>query len=165
MRGAGIRLFIRSRIHGFFREELNIIKNELLIFSRKIDSIQKLLNERFEDGGLSYSKFISTVNGSRDFVVKMVKSLVARLDAFDETEYENKIRLLRNQSRDASDYEGLQKEHTDYAGRVLESVDAAALRLDRLALELSKLDDADERQMMDILGDMDELINTTVFYK
>ena len=151
----------------YFREKLTAISKRLGAFEVRRDNIKNVIVERFGPAGLSYGKFSAPVAMLQDYLVGLVNSLLARMRVFNEAEYHDRISELThaNRDNDAEAYRALEREYKNYTEQTLHAFDDATLKLDRLALEISKLSESDVEKAMDIMHDLDAVIEDTKFYK
>jgi hypothetical protein len=151
----------------FFRENLNTVAERIDTFSSRCDNIKKVITRRFGSAGLSYGKFSAPVEALREYLTSLTNSLILRMRLFDESEYSIRIDEFTktNRADKAAGYREVEQEHKDYAENTLAAFDEAILKLDRLALGISKLGEADIEKAMNIMHDLDDVIKDTQFYK
>ena len=125
----------------FFRTKLSAVAERLNTFGLRCDKIRDAIIERFGSAGLSYSKFAAPVEDLRDYLVNLTNRLISRMWGFDEEEYSSRISEFTetNRQKEAKDYQEVEQEYKDYAEKTLAALDDAVLKLDRLALEISKV--------------------------
>lgn len=151
----------------FFREKLIAVAERLDTFGLRCDNIKGVIVERFGPEGLSYGKFIAPVAALQEYLVNLVNSFAEKMRLFNEAEYSRRIGEFteKNRHKAAQDYKELEQEYKDYAEKTLTALDDAILKLDKLTLELAKLDDADIEQAMNIMHDLDTVIKDVRLYK
>jgi hypothetical protein len=156
-----------NRSTPFFREKLQALLERIEAFSARYNNIREVITGRFGSAGLSYGKFAAPVETLREYLTALTNSLISRMRVFNEEEYSGRIGELTkaNRAADATGYKELEQEYQNYATKALAAFDDAILRLDRLALEISKLGEADIEKAMSILSDLDAVIRDTQFYK
>ncbi|WP_135548157.1 hypothetical protein [Paenibacillus cymbidii] len=136
---------------------------------KKRDTLIEVLDQRFERTELSYRKFVSVAGEVEKLFFLNIRSILNRLQVFDEAEY---LRVM-NASAPAFST-ALQNEkrsvYGDYIAFVKSSLGAneeMLLKLDKLLLELSRLDSIEpgELESMPCLQEIDALIKQTKLYK
>jgi len=151
----------------YFRERLMLISARLEFLNRVCGNIQKVITERFGSAGLSYDKFAAPVIALQDHSIKMVDSLVVKMNIFYEEEYQRKIEELTQANRltEAQEYIDVKQEYKDYAEKTLTILDQTIVRIDKLILEISKLNEADLQKAKDIIQELDRAIKDAHYYK
>jgi membrane protein implicated in regulation of membrane protease activity len=151
----------------WFREKLIALAERLDTFGVRCEKIRAVTGERFGADSLSYGKYLTPVNALQDYLIGLVTGFVTKLQLFHEGEYSRKIGEFteNNQSKEAQSYQELEQEYKNYGETALAAFDEAILRLDKLTLEIAKLDDADTVTAMNIMHDLDSLIKDTQLYK
>ena len=164
---AAIKNYLREhQSTAFFREKLNAILKLLNAFGSRRDTIQDVIKERF-GSGLSYSKFAAPVMALEEHLIDQVNNLVSRMRIFNEEEYRRKITefTTKNRIEEAAEYKEIEQEYKDYTEQIITAFDSAALKLDKLTLEMSKLRESDVDKAMSIMNDLDSAIKETQLYK
>ena len=150
----------------FFREIIGHLPAQYDGFQKRYASIHRVLEDRFGAGGLSFSKFSSSVDDLQSYLSKLADNLLAKMDAFDEADYEEKINrfLQQNRLEEAEAHKVVENEYKNYAQRVSKQFDSAILKMDRLILEMAKLSDAELEKAMSALCGIDDAIQDTRLY-
>jgi len=151
----------------FFREKLTAVSKRIDTFSEKCDNIKKVIIECFGSTSLSFAKFFAPVVELQEHLINQVNSLVLKMKVFNEEEYRRKINTLAvsKQQSEAEEYKAIEQEYKDFADKTLAAFDDSVLKLDKLALEISKLGEADGEKAMAIMHELDTVIEDTQFYK
>ena len=151
----------------FFSERLTAVAGRIDTFSSRYNHVKNMIIERFGPNGLSYGKFAAPVEAMRGYLINMTNKLVSRMVMFDETEYSIRIEEFTKANRisEAADYTELEQEYKDYAEKTLAAFDDAILKIDKLMLEISKINNTDVEGAMDIMNALDSAIKDTQFYK
>jgi hypothetical protein len=112
-------------------------------------------------------KFFAPVVALQEHLTNQVNSLVLKMKMFNEEEYRRKISSISvsKQQDEAAEYIEIEKEYKNFAENTLAAFDDSVVRLDKLALEISKLGEADAEKAMAIMQDLDTAIEDTQFYK
>ena len=156
-----------NKTTAFFMQKLKTVIERLTTFGSRCNNIESVITERFGAAGLSYGKFAAPVAALQEHLVKLVNSLVSRMEMFDETEYRRRIGefTMTNRTKEAESYKEVEQEYKDFTERVIMAFDDAILKLDRLTLEISKLGESDLDKAAVIMQDLDETIEHTQLYK
>lgn len=136
---------------------------------KKRDTLIEVLDQRFERSELSYKKFVTVAGEVEKLFFLNIRSVLNRLQVFDEAEY---IRVM-NASAPSFSTALLNEKRSvygDYIAFVKSSLGAneeMLLKLDKLLLELSRLDSIEpgELENMPCLQEIDALIKQTKLYK
>jgi len=151
----------------FFREKLKGVAERLNTFGSRCETIRNIIIERFGSAGLSYGKFAAPVTALQEHLITLASNLVSRMRVFNEEEYGRRIEEFTktNRIKEATDYKEIEQEYKDYAEKTIAAYDSAILKLDKLALEISKLRESDVDKAMHIMHDLDAAIKDTQLYK
>lgn len=136
---------------------------------KKKDTLVESLNQRFDPGELSYKKFASVIVEVENVFYLNFKSILNRLRAFDEAEYESVTgrkppplspQLLQERKNIYNDY-------LSFTNSSLATNEEILLKLDKLTLEISRLDSLDpgEIEQLPCMQEIDTLIKQTKYYK
>lgn len=153
-----------------FKKDIDNILEQIERFSNKKETIKDILLQKFNSTEMSYSKFENTVLDIENIFYMNIKSILNKLNAFDEEDY--KMICKDNGKKEFSD-EIMQTKfniYNEYISYVRNSVDdneEILLKLDRLLLEISKFNSMEDGEIenMDAMKEIDELINKTKLYK
>ena len=150
----------------FFRGTLEHISMQLGSFQNRFDNVYTALEGRFGRGGLSYNKFSVPVEDLKSYLVKLIGNLLFKMVSFNEEEYADKIERFRESNRidDVESHMALENEYKDYAVGVIRQLDNAILKMDKLILEMYRLNDAELEKSMGVLCAIDNTISDTRFY-
>ena len=153
--------------NGTFTNDLRSIIDQLRRMEKRKATIRGVLLERFAEGEMSYVKFQGAVDGVENFMLRNVRSLLKRVHAFDEDEYEDALQKGSGSSRLRETRQAILREYTAYVARSVEDNEEILLRLDKLILEISKLDDFHTGDVEDLpaMREIDSLIEDTKWYK
>jgi len=150
----------------FFRSILGEISSKLIGFQNRYINIHDALETRFGVGGLSYDRFSSAVETQQNLLVKLVYNLLTKMKSFDENEYEEKINhfMVMNRPEEAEAHKAVEKEYKNHAEDVSKQLDKAIIKLDKLILEMARLNDSELAKAMNVLCNMDDVIKDTKLY-
>lgn len=151
------------------KEDIEFALEQLDRLQKKKGTLLSVLGDRFEATELSYLKFVSVIAEVEKLFYLNVKSVLGRLQVFDESEY----RSIFGPKPSSLSRELLQKKtsmYNDYLTFVRDSLgtnEEILLKLDKLLLEISRLDSLDPAQIesMPCMQEIDTLIKQTKLYK
>ena len=147
-----------------FDASLKTMKTQLERMVKKDRTITDILLQKFQATELSYMKFKNQISSVKKILCLNTRSVLNRLYAFDESEFEKAFRTQpTDKHTDAK--RALINEYKDFVNQTIDYNEDILLKMDRLILELSKLNDPEELNGMDALQDIDSLINNTKWYK
>ncbi|WP_145939484.1 hypothetical protein [Paenibacillus glacialis] len=149
--------------------DISLALEQLDRITKRKDTLLIVLNQRFEPTELSYKKFASVVQEVEKLFYLNVRSILNRLNVFDESEF---LRVMSNKSTRFSQ-ELLQEKTTMYNEYLsflkssLDSNEEILLKLDKLLLEISRLDSFEpgDIENMPCMQEIDSLIKQTKYYK
>ena len=165
---ASVEEYLRgNKSTDFFREKLSAVAERLDLLDLRCGKIKDVIAGRFGREGLSYGKFTAPVEDLQEYIVKKTGSLVSRMHAFGEEEYGRRIGEFEKEHRvqEAEAYREVEQEYKAYAENTLSALDHAILMLDKLTLEISKLEEADADKALDIMADLEKTIRDTALYQ
>ncbi|THF83439.1 hypothetical protein [Cohnella fermenti] len=150
-------------------EDVRLAIEQIERMEKKTETLRGVLGQRFAPGELSYRKFASAAGEVEKLFYLNIRSLLNRLHVFDESE----LRSIQNPKQARFSRELLQERtnvYNDYIGFVKSSLDSneeILLKLDKLLLEISRLDSFEpgDIEQMACMQEIDSLIKQTKFYK
>ncbi|MCL2747279.1 MAG: hypothetical protein FWE59_01305 [Oscillospiraceae bacterium] len=150
-----------------FTDALQTAARQIKRMEKKKATVHSILLERFTDTEMSYVKFESTVCGLEGVMQRNITSLLKRINAFDENEYEDIARINESHSRLHEARRSILRDYSSFVTRCVEDNEEILLRLDKLILEISKLSDIHDGDIesMPAMQEIDALINDTKWYK
>jgi hypothetical protein len=136
---------------------------------KKKDTLMNVLIQRFDPTELSYKKFASVTEEVEKLFYLNVRSILNRLNVFDESEFES----VMNKKSTPFSPELLQEKtnvYNEYLAFVKGSLgtnEEILLKLDKLLLEISRLDSFElgDIENMPCMQEIDSLIKQTKYYK
>ena len=140
------------------------IKEQLNRMLKKERIIADNLLQKFQVTELSYMKFQDHINAIKKILCLNTRSVLNRLYAFDENEYEKSIQMYPT-DRHSEAKRALMNEYKVFLNETIDYNEDILLKTDRLILELSKLNDPEELNNLGALQDLDDLIKNTKWYK
>lgn len=158
-----------SRVRTFEKETETILLQTDRFTKKKITIVDILL-QKFNETEMSYVKFEGAVNEVEKVFYLNIKSILNRLNAFDEADYMLMSKPAAKKKFSASFIEsklGIYQEYIDFVKEAVEDNEEILLKLDKLLLEISKFNSLEDGEVenMDAMKEIDELINKTKYYK
>ncbi|MDP4088744.1 MAG: hypothetical protein Q8930_05670 [Bacillota bacterium] len=153
-----------------FEKDISMILEQIERFQKKKEVITDILLQKFNSTEMSYSKFESTIAEVENIFFINIKSIINKLNAFDEEEYSS---LQKNNLKGKLSSElmntkmAIYNEYISYVVKAIEDNEEILIKLDKLLLEVSRfnsLEDGEIEKMPAILS-LDELIDRTKLYK
>ncbi|MBP1995418.1 hypothetical protein [Paenibacillus eucommiae] len=149
--------------------DINFALEQLDRLKKKNDTLFNVLNQRFDPAELSYKKFASVIQEVEKLFYLNIRSILNRLHVYDESEFES----VRNQKSARFSRELLQEKtnlYNEFLAFMRDSLgtnEEILLKLDKLLLEISRLDSFDPGviENMPCMQEIDSLIKQTKYYK
>ena len=153
-----------SRPGVIFDADLRTMKTQLERMGKKEMTIREILLQKFQSTELSYVKFQGQIESVKKILCLNTRNVLNRLYAFDEYEYE---RSVGAQTADRHTYakQELLNEYKNFVSQTIDYNEDILIKMDRLILEISKLNDSEGLNNMDALKELDSLIKNTQLYK
>lgn len=168
-----------------FNDDLSSVLGQIKRFNKKKIAIKEVLLEKFTDTEMSFAKFVNVVDSVENILLLNIKSLLNRLNAFDEEEFEQLMKKflpdikLENKSKQelldiisghsfnkvTESRLEIYKECVLFVDKIVENNEEILVKLDKLLIEISKLISFTHIEDMAALKEIDELINNTKWYK
>lgn len=149
--------------------DITLALEQLDRMKKKKDTMSNVLNQRFEPTELSYKKFASVTIEVEKLFYLNIRSILNRLTIFDEVEFE---KTMSHKSTTLSQKLLQEKiniinEHISFMKNSLTSNEEILLKLDKLLLEISRLDSFEfgDIEKMPCMQEIDSLIKQTKYYK
>ena len=150
---------------------MNAALSQIRLLRKKSGAVQKILLQKFDETEMTYSRFMGAVGSVQKMLCLNLKSILNRIDAFDEEEY-RELKAARQRGAVANNNILEQKleiysEYITFADRGIESNEELLLQLDRLISEISKLNSPtyDEIENMGAITEIEMLIDNAKHYK
>ena len=147
-----------------FDAALQTMKAQLERMIKKQKTITDILLQKFQSTELSFVKFQSHIEVVSKTLCLNTRNVLNRLYAFDEYEYEKSIGE-HSADRHMDAKRELLNEYKDFVNQTIDYNEDILIKMDRLILEVSKLNDSDDLNNMDAMKDLDALIKNTKLYK
>jgi hypothetical protein len=164
-----VEALIRYRRVKALEDDITLALEQLDRMRKKQETLLNVLIQRFEPNELSYKKFASVTQEVEKLFYLNVRSVLNRLNVFDESEFES----VRSQKSSRFSLELLQEktemynEHLSFVKNSLGTNEEILLKLDKLLLEISRLDSFElgDIENMPCMQEIDSLIKQTKYYK
>jgi hypothetical protein len=153
-----------------FCNDIETILEQIERLQKKNVTIKDILLQKFNSSEMSYSKFDYTIKEIENVFFINIKSILNKLNAFDEEDYK-RIRKEDAQKKFSAEFIqekiGVYNEYIAFIKNAIEDNEQIILKLDKLLLEISKLNslEAGELENMSAFKEIDDLINKTKLYK
>jgi len=150
-------------------EDISLALEQMDRMDKKKATLLKVLHQRFDPAELSFSKFSSVADEVENLFYLNIKSVLNRLSVFDEAEYERV--MTRKSSRYSpkllQEKTALYNDYMSYIKNALGTNEEIMLQLDKLLLEISRLDSFEpgDIERMPAMQEIDSLIKQTKYYK
>ena len=153
-----------------FDGDISIILDQVVRLKKKIETVKQALLKRFNIMDAGYEKFNSAIFDAEYVFITNIKSILNKINVFDEEDY-HRIKNNPSEAKFSADLLHsklvIYNEYITYVKGSIEDNEQVILKLDKLLLEISKLDSMAEGEfenMGEIKG-IDELTKKTKFYK
>lgn len=150
-----------------FERPIGVLVDQIRRVSPKEASLKVILEQRFDKGEMTYTKFSATLDDVMTLFYENTKKAINRISVFDENEYRM---LLANQLNIPEQSRQLKlriyREHIEYVNAIIKRNEYIITLIDNLILEISKLEELNSQntENMEILQDMKKLIQNTKYY-
>ncbi len=159
-----------------FDEEINIACEQIARMKDKETALSSILDQFFVPEEITYTRFRNAITSVQAIFYNNCKKMVNRMIIFDYKDYKKlseKARLHQANSgagavsRPADQQLAIYNEHITYVRELVSTNEAILTKLDALLLEISKLDDLDEKGLENIaaIQEINDLIVQTKYYK
>ena len=153
-----------------FSKDIDILLEEIERMDKKQEKIDDILLQKFTVNEMSYIKFKKTITEVRDVFYINIKSVINKINIFDEQEYEKIKKDIKNGKLNGKIEEQKKDMFDEYIFFVKDSIEdneEILLKLDKFLFELSKFNSLEDGELenMSAIKDVDELINKIKFYK
>ena len=153
-----------------FAGDIDIILEQIERLHNKQETLQDILLQRFNSTELSYQKFAGTIQAVADIFYLNLKSILNKLNAFDQDDYD---RIQKDPAYQAFSQEFIAtkrevyQEYQSFVKNAIEENEQIILKLDKLLLEISRLDSLETEEIENMSGmrEIDALIKQTRYYK
>jgi len=150
-----------------FAKKLEIVTEQIKRFYKKKETINAILLQKFSETEMTYSKFANVLNETETVIYQNTKSMLNRINAFDEDEYISITRSGNNNTATQQSRLTIFNEYIKFADESIEDNEHILLKLDQLLFEISKFNSLEDGEVenMSAMRDIDELIHNAKWYK
>ncbi|MGL5677907.1 MAG: hypothetical protein ACRDDX_16025 [Cellulosilyticaceae bacterium] len=165
-----VEAIMQNQHKKLFKEDLELLKEQIERLYKKKVNMEKFLNEKFNPEGMTYTKFKTVIAEIEEVFLINVKSILNKINVFDQEEYDYVISAQKKGSLSQSFIHTKLEIYNTYMTFVKDSVEdneLILLKMDQLLLELSKLNTLDDGELeaMRAMQEIDELIQKAKLYK
>lgn len=159
----------KEAIHNGDVFDVNITKaiEQINRFNRKQATIRDMLLQKFSADELSFQMFNGTLQDIENVVYVNMRSILNKISAFDEDEYERMRRRGFQEDEFTRERMSIFNEYIGFVNGAIKVNEDILLKLDKLLLEISRynsLEDGDAHKLPAMV-EMDELIKNANLYK
>lgn len=157
-----------------FDEEITTAEEQISRMQEKDRALESILGQFFVPQEITFTRFRSAVNSVQAIFYNNVKKMINRMVIFDNRDYSKLSEKLSRQNeggvsipRSADAQMKIYSEHIEYVRELVNMNEDILVKLDGLLLEISKLDDLDEKGLENIaaIQEINDLIDQTKYYK
>lgn len=166
-----VQQYIASNIKTY-ANYLKTVLSQIDRMKKKKQTIKDTLTEKFSETELSYEKFMVAVEQIEKIMILNIKSLLNRINAFDEEEYEKILENshsagYNNSAKINESRLNIYNEYNAYVEKSVENNEEILLKLDMLILEITKLNTLSDEDIknMHAMEEIDSLIKDAKWYK
>lgn len=149
--------------------EVKLALEQLERMKKKTLTLDHVLKSRFDPSELSYQKFASAIREVEKLFYFNIRSVINRLGVIDEKELEQALNPKGSSLSGVLQQEKAEvyKEYLLFVRESLAANEEILLKLDKLLLEISRLDGLEPEQIefMPCMQEIDLLIRHTKYYK
>lgn len=147
----------------------NIVKNieQIKRFSRKRDTINDILKQKFSIEEITYQKFSDVLKEVEKIFLVNMRSIINKISAFDIEEYESTFGNKKSKPNISKEKMDIYNQYIEFVNNSTNINEEILLKLDKMILEISQyntIDGGDIKKMPAII-EMDELIKNAGLYK
>ena len=151
-----------------------IASRQVTNIEKKGPSLLKMVDEKFEPGTMSHDRFITPIQSGIETVRQNSLTLARMLDGFDDQDFQKLAKLMQTGEyrHDLIDDEIQKERYLIYQNnmsemeRIVSTNERMLLMLDRISVELSKLETNQiDQEGSKILEEIQELAQTAKYYQ
>ncbi|OCT13637.1 hypothetical protein A8709_18785 [Paenibacillus pectinilyticus] len=150
-------------------KEIALALHQIERMNKKQETMFHVLKQRFEPNGMTYLKFAKTTQEVDKLFFLNIRSILNRLNVFDEAEFKSVMKQKNSSysSQLIQEKTMLYNEYITFVKNALHMNEEILLKLDRLLLEISRLDSLEmsDIEQMPCMLEIDALIKQTQYYK
>jgi hypothetical protein len=161
-----IQFYIANNIHTF-RDELVTLNAQTDKFINKKKLYEESILKKFKPTEITYLKFSGTVDEAENVYRQILKGVLTRIGSFDEEEYESLLASQKVSRKTYLERKAVYEDYKSYLSRAVQTGDDILTKMDRLQLEVDKLNAADPRDLekLQAVKEIEALISEVKWYK
>jgi hypothetical protein len=153
-----------------FQKDINLILEQIERLQKKKETIIDILLQKFSNTEMSYKKFEGAVLAVENVFYMNIKSVLNKLNAFDEEDYDRvkKDAVYSTVDKELIDSKmNIYNEYITFVNNATEDNEQIILKLDKLLFEISKFNSLETGEIdnMGAMKEIDELTTQTKYYK
>lgn len=165
-----VSLLEQNRSKKTFADDINALLEQIKRLKKKKETINDILLQKFSSTEISYAKFEQVIQGACDVFFLNTKSIINRLNAFDQAEYDQ---ILKDNSKKLFSEElyqnrmAIYNEYIAFVKNATEENENILLKLDKVLLEISKYNSLEDGELenMSAMKEIDALIKDAKLFK
>ena len=161
---------------GVFEEDIHTSIEQINRMQDKDRALDSILEQFFTPQEITFTRFQSAINAVQAIFYNNVKKMLNRMIIFDYKDYQKLLDKVRSSqarstggvvSRPVDTPMRIYREHIEYVRSLVNMNEEILIKMDALLLEISKLDDLDEKGLenMAAVQEINDLIAQTKYYK
>lgn len=165
-----------KRGKGVFDEDIHTAVEQINRMLDKDRALDSILEQFFTPQEITFTRFQSAINAVQAIFYNNVKKMLNRMIIFDYKDYQKLLEKVRSSharetggvvSRPVDTQMRIYNEHITYVRGLVSMNEEILIKMDALLLEISKLDDLDEKGLenMAAVQEINDLIEQTKYYK
>lgn len=156
-----------------FNSYVDRANEQLRRFESKSEALTTLLLQSFSPEEMSFQHFNNVLGSVKKLFLGNLKKMINRIVIFDEEDFEKTSNLLLDNVQNYEDRQRIQSkvevynEHIAFVDKMLNDNDDILIKMDKLLLEISKLDGLQDDDFDNLLAvqEINELISNMKYYK
>lgn len=157
-----------------FGKSINEVIRQLDRSKTYLEKFPQIIDVKFPKGSMSNEKFNNTVKLACDTILKNCQTFLYRIQMFNEDDYRKNSSLIRSGEYQLDDIpdniqidkNNLYKKNIDSINDVIGINEGILLKLEALSIEISNMNTDDIHiENSNMINELEELINTTQYYK
>lgn len=171
-----IEALTEKKGNGVFDGEINTSVEQVNRMHDKDKALKSILEQFFTPQEITFTRFQTAINSVQAIFYNNIKKMLNRMLIFDYKDYNKLVEKIRNSyarengglvSRSVDTQMRIYNEHIEYVRSLVSMNEEILIKLDGLLLEISKLDDLDEKGLenMAAVQEINDLIQQTKYYK
>ena len=151
-----------------FKRDMETLAAQIVSFRKKRNTIQDILLQYFDESEMTFQQFHATIDEGEALFYSNIRSIINRLNAFDENDYlRQRTRTDSQNSEIVSAKMQIYNEYIEFVKQGVQSNERILLKLDMLLSEASKLGSMDMEQVKNAqaLKEIDDMISNLKWYR